>query len=171
MAGITVEVQDAQLTARIADLQSGIADASPLMRVWGEIAQQSIDENFDVGGRPQHWQPLAAATINKRIKGRTNLTRLATKNLQSRNPFKVTFLRPLVGTGTLKKVTVKPAKNTVEIGSNPSAKAYAAIHQFGGQAGRGRKVTIPARPYILLQTEDEQEMRQEALIYLRKIAS
>ena len=25
---------------------------------------------------------------------------------------------------------------------------YAAIHQFGGPAGRGRKVIIPARPYL-----------------------
>ncbi|MBN0437970.1 phage virion morphogenesis protein, partial [Pseudomonas aeruginosa] len=26
--------------------------------------------------------------------------------------------------------------------------SYAAIQQLGGQAGRGRKVTIPARPYL-----------------------
>ena len=31
------------------------------------------------------------------------------------------------------------------IGSN---KKYAAIHHLGGKAGRGRKVTIPARPYL-----------------------
>lgn len=33
----------------------------------------------------------------------------------------------------------------VEIGS---ALEYAAIHQLGGTAGRGRTVTIPARPYL-----------------------
>ncbi|HBO4159162.1 TPA: phage virion morphogenesis protein, partial [Pseudomonas aeruginosa] len=32
-----------------------------------------------------------------------------------------------------------------QIGSNLS---YAPIQQLGGQAGRGRKVTIPARPYL-----------------------
>ena len=26
--------------------------------------------------------------------------------------------------------------------------AYALIHELGGQAGRGRSVTIPARPYL-----------------------
>lgn len=26
--------------------------------------------------------------------------------------------------------------------------AYAAIHEYGGQAGRGKKVTIPKRPYV-----------------------
>lgn len=29
-----------------------------------------------------------------------------------------------------------------------AGKVYAAIHQFGGQAGRGRKTTIPARPFM-----------------------
>ena len=31
------------------------------------------------------------------------------------------------------------------VGSN---KVYAAIHQFGGNAGRDKKVQIPARPYL-----------------------
>lgn len=32
-----------------------------------------------------------------------------------------------------------------EVGTN---RVYARIHQLGGKAGRGRKVTIPARPYL-----------------------
>ena len=39
----------------------------------------------------------------------------------------------------------------VEVGSNL---IYAAIHQFGGQAGRGRKVTIPARPFLGIGRRD-----------------
>lgn len=35
--------------------------------------------------------------------------------------------------------------DTLAPGSN---KPYAAIHHLGGQAGRGKKVTIPARPYL-----------------------
>ena len=38
---------------------------------------------------------------------------------------------------------------TIGAGAGKSA-AYAAIQQFGGQAGRGKKVTIPARPYLPL---------------------
>ncbi|MCB1397261.1 MAG: phage virion morphogenesis protein [Rhodobacteraceae bacterium] len=41
---------------------------------------------------------------------------------------------------------------TVKIGSNM---VYAAIHQVGGQAGRNRAVTIPARPYLGLSDADE----------------
>ena len=48
------------------------------------------------------------------------------------------------------------------IGSN---KEYAAIHQFGGMAGRGRKVEIPARPYLPLTTDGDlqPEAREEVL--------
>ncbi|OAI12803.1 hypothetical protein A1507_18730 [Methylomonas koyamae] len=43
----------------------------------------------------------------------------------------------------------------VRAGSGPSAK-YAAIHQLGGDAGRGHKAKIPARPFLpfILQGKD-----------------
>jgi phage virion morphogenesis protein len=36
---------------------------------------------------------------------------------------------------------------------------YAAIHQFGGQAGRHHATTIPARPYIGLSPERVEKLR------------
>lgn len=48
---------------------------------------------------------------------------------------------------------------TVRVGSNL---VYAAIHQQGGKAGRGRKVTIPARPYLGLSDADRDAV--EALV-------
>lgn len=42
-------------------------------------------------------------------------------------------------------ISTKVGNDFAQIGSN---KKYAAIHHLGGQAGRGRKVTIPARPYL-----------------------
>ncbi|MDR0666778.1 MAG: phage virion morphogenesis protein [Campylobacteraceae bacterium] len=39
----------------------------------------------------------------------------------------------------------KVAKEKVVVGTNLE---YAAIHQFGGMAGRGKKVKIPARPFL-----------------------
>lgn len=35
---------------------------------------------------------------------------------------------------------------------------YAGIHQFGGMAGRGRKVRIPARPYLARNTAGGMEL-------------
>lgn len=42
-------------------------------------------------------------------------------------------------------ISTQVGNDFARIGSN---KPYAAIHHLGGQAGRGRKVTIPARPYL-----------------------
>ncbi|SAY50891.1 phage virion morphogenesis protein [Neisseria weaveri] len=42
-------------------------------------------------------------------------------------------------------ISTKVGNDFAQIGSN---KKYAAIHHLGGQAGSGRKVTIPARPYL-----------------------
>ena len=39
----------------------------------------------------------------------------------------------------------------VEVGTNV---VYAAIQQFGGRAGKGRRVTIPARPYLGVNEHD-----------------
>jgi hypothetical protein len=37
---------------------------------------------------------------------------------------------------------------TVHVGPGGAASAYAAIHEFGGYAGRHHKTYIPARPYV-----------------------
>ena len=47
--------------------------------------------------------------------------------------------------------TVTDGGRAVEVGSNV---LYAAIHQFGGRAGRGRRVTLPARPYLGIDDRD-----------------
>lgn len=44
-----------------------------------------------------------------------------------------------------RSITTRADRDQAQIGSNLT---YAAIQQLGGQAGRGRKVTIPARPYL-----------------------
>ena len=58
-----------------------------------------------------------------------------------------------------------------------AARPYARIHQLGGKAGRGRKVTIPARPYLpftpdfKLQPEAEKALLQTAMDHLRRAAA
>lgn len=48
---------------------------------------------------------------------------------------------------------LKPALNEID-----SSLPYAAIHQLDGQAGRGRKVTITARPFLGINIQDETEI-------------
>ena len=47
--------------------------------------------------------------------------------------------------------TVTDGGRAVEVGSNV---IYAAIHQFGGRAGRGRKAKLPPRPYLGIDERD-----------------
>ena len=55
--------------------------------------------------------------------------------------------------GTLRSsITHVVRGDGVDIGSNL---VYARIHQLGGQAGRGRKVTLPARPFLGIDDRDE----------------
>mgnify|MGYP003561121444 CR=1 FL=1 len=81
-------------------------------------------DSRDPYGNP--WQRLAASTLRKR---------------------RGTSAQILVDTGTLRRqsVTYRAAANSVELGSNL---AYAAIHQFGGRAGRNRSTAIPRRAYL-----------------------
>jgi phage gpG-like protein len=68
-----------------------------------------------------------------------------------------------IGHGTLrsswKQKKAKRVSGGVEghvLSSGPGS-VYSAIHEFGGQAGRGHSVHIPARPYVAPAVEKERD--------------
>ena len=65
------------------------------------------------------------------------------------------------------KNSVKSAADgtMVAVGSNL---AYARIHQKGGKAGRGKKVTIPARPYLGVSDSDRREVERLTAKFLEE---
>ena len=65
--------------------------------------------------------------------------------------------KPLVDHGILRgSITHQAHPGSVDVGTNL---VYAAIHQFGGEAGRkSHRVTIDARPYLGLSPDDETEV-------------
>jgi len=100
----------------------------------GNYMMGSIEDNFQREGRPDTWEKLSAATLAKKGPGR--------KILQDSN-----LLRQSVG--------FQAFADKVQLGSNL---VYAAIQHFGGDAGRNKAVYIPARPYLLIHTDDEKEI-------------
>ena len=62
-----------------------------------------------------------------------------------------------------KQITIQYNNESAIIGSN---KVYAAIHQLGGQAGKNKKVTIPARPYLQLSNDSLNEILNYSKQYL-----
>ena len=55
-------------------------------------------------------------------------------------------------------ITGKAGNSYARIGSN---KVYAAIHHLGGKAGRNKKVRIPARPYLPMNSDGKLQHRAE----------
>ena len=74
---------------------------------------------------------------------------------------------PLVDTENLmNSITSYYDNNVAEVGTN---EPYAAIHQFGGKAGRGRKVDIPARPFLVFTPQDEDDILEDVQAYFRSV--
>lgn len=74
---------------------------------------------------------------------------------------------PLVDTENLMgSITSRYNNDSAEVGTN---EPYAAIHQFGGMAGLGRKVKIEARPFLVLTQQDKDDILEDAQEYFRSI--
>ncbi|STZ75560.1 phage virion morphogenesis protein [Bergeriella denitrificans] len=71
--------------------------------------------------------------------------------------------KPLVDTGALRGSITELADNdTALVGTNL---VYAAIHNFGGMAGRGKKVRIPQREFLTLTGQDKQDLMDDVQDY------
>ncbi|MDR0576465.1 MAG: phage virion morphogenesis protein [Candidatus Accumulibacter sp.] len=120
--------------AKLARLQRRISDTAPLMAGAAVALRKLTEEAFEregvVGG--ESWKPLALSTIRQREKKGT----WPGKKLQSKEWGAGGMLSSLSATHTATAATVSVGKK------------YSAIHQFGGMAGRGRKVEIPVRTFL-----------------------
>lgn len=68
------------------------------------------------------------------------------------------------------RITHQADAQSVAIGMNENV-GIGAIHQFGGKAGRGRKVKIPARPFLPIkarQVDLPTEWRAEVLTIVQR---
>lgn len=126
------------------DLKVALKDIGMSMVV---ATQRRFEAETDSTGRP--WRPLSAATLASRAGGRlyTRRGRLTARATRLMNSGRI--LRN--SNRLFASINHQLDARGVEIGSNL---VYARIHQLGGQAGRGRKVTIPARPYLGLNQAD-----------------
>lgn len=142
MAGafLQVEIRDEEVRDMLTRLMSRVGDLTPVMRDIGEVVQESVQRNFEEHRAPDGsaWQPLAESTKKQRKK-------------LGRDEDDILILnRILMGS-----IHPKAEKDRVVVGTDI---VYAAIHQFGGSAGRGRSVSIPKRPFLGVRDEDWDEI-------------
>lgn len=137
MAGSAIIYQQsgALVNSKMQEIAARFGSAQPALEIIGETLTASVMRNFEKGGRPDGWEPLAEATLAVKKGGSI-----------------------LVGKGhaggLLGSIHYQAEETVVYVGTD---KIYGAIHQFGGMAGPGRKVEIPQREYLLVQPEDEEE--------------
>lgn len=160
---ITITVESAAVEAALDRLARAARDLRPAMRDIGGLLEKETDANFRAQGRP-HWKPLSQATILNRLMGKTKdgKSKGIASVLRKDGDLRPAARRKLEGglailqdTGVLRgSIRVYSDKSSVTIGAARvmtkagSPLEYAAIHQFGGMAGRNRKVRIPARPFL-----------------------
>jgi phage virion morphogenesis protein len=162
MAGCRIQVEGgAELSAALRQAAHRAEHLKPAWEECGEVMLRSVFETFQAEGRPQPWKPLADATVLQRLGG-------ARKAFTKKGQYKASAVKKLGRMkilqvsgergGLLGSVVYTTADSFLEIGS---VKVYAAIHQYGGEAGRrSARVQIPARPYLVVQPEDEVVMAQ-----------
>ena len=152
---IIITIESSALEAALDRLARAARDLRPAMRDIGGLLEKETDDNFRAQGRPR-WKPLSQATILNRLMGKTRdgKSKGIASILRKDGNLRASAQRKLDGglvilqdSGDLRDSIEAhyPSPASLIIGS---PKKYAAIHQFGGMAGRGKKVRIPARPFI-----------------------
>jgi phage gpG-like protein len=164
MAGVTCKVADQKVVQVIQGLANRLRNMKPALRIVGQILRTSVVRNFEEGGRPSRWKE------SKRASAEGGLT--------------------LSDTGRLRNsIHAKVFSNQVQVGTNV---VYAAIQHFGGSTAPHtifakpgsalfwpgakhpvKKVNhpgskIPARPFMMIQTEDWDEVKSALNDYAMK---
>ncbi|MEC5207398.1 phage virion morphogenesis protein [Vogesella perlucida] len=133
---VSITVDDSQLQAALARLESSVLDMTPAMRKIAGTLAHVVEENLEAEGRPR-WTP------SQRASSEGGVTLQQTGRLAS-------------------SIVTDYDAASVVIGSNAE---YARIHQLGGKAGRGHSVELPARPYLPVTADgDLQPEASEAVL-------
>ena len=127
---IEIKIDNKEVLTRLQELASRGENLRPLMKNIAGIMATATEDNFKDEGRPDKWVDLSETTKKQRQK----IGKYPGQILQ-------------VSGQLASSVSTAYDDNSAVIGSNL---AYAAIHQLGGQAGKNKKTTIPARPYLKL---------------------
>ena len=144
---IEIKIDNKDVDRKLLELAQKSENLRPLMKNIAGIFASATEENFKNEGRPDKWTELSEATKKQRIK-------------QKKWPGQI-----LQVSGQLaSSISTQYDDESAVIGSNLD---YAAIHQLGGQAGKNKKVEIPARPYLKLTDDDFNEILDATEQYLK----
>jgi len=163
VAGLTFKIEGRRFNRDLSRVERRLGNLRPFFAQVGELVVASVQRNFEVGGRPQKWPPVKAATIRGQwLRG--NAARKRKRQIRGQTGgFTAGYKRfaagkkTLIRTGRLlRSIHFRATGRHVMVGTRVK---YAAVHNFGGKTGRGGKTTIPQRRFLMLQREDKTEIQ------------
>jgi phage virion morphogenesis protein len=131
MTAITITLDDAALRHTLDKLSAHIENMDAVMDDIGAAMVQNILLNLG-DGKQYDGMPMAPLKRPRRRQGRGRFGDTPLNDTRQH---------------IYNKITHTFDAHSVAIGMNEEVN-IGALHQFGGQAGRGRKTTIPARPFL-----------------------
>jgi phage virion morphogenesis protein len=171
----TITVEDESAKAVLKALSDRVGNLRPVLQTIGEEIVERTKRRFDTSTDPagSPWKPNSAVTLGlftssllgqkSKVKKDGSLNASGARALANK--------KPLIGESQdlRRQFTIEAGATSLQVGSTPK---YAAIQQFGGKAGRGHKVTIPARPFLpihqdgTLYLDDKSQILQSLNAYL-----
>ena len=159
---IRLEIHDEELQKTLRDLSKKAADIRTPLKRSGVHMMSSFDKNFKQEGRPQKWKPLQPNTVAARRKqsskilqdkgllrmsvlsksGKGNIYRLTKDSLAMGSSLKIA---PYHQRGT-KPYVIRPKRKPLLRFKTTKGWVFARIVHHPG---------LPARPFVLIQDEDE----------------
>lgn len=146
----------------------------PIMRSIRQVMVPSIRRNFEEGGRPEPWEPLSDATIEMRTRGDGGDQTLVRTGTLARvasqiNIWTVTQTTGMIldlpekawygkvqqsGYGGMGALVRKHGGNVAKASAEHTANLLGALKSGTSITGSGGGVNIPARPFLVFQDED-----------------
>lgn len=165
MTTFTITVQDEQVRAALKALASRVQNMQPVLATIGHDIVERTQHRFETSSGPDGtpWKPNSAATLDMLAARLGKSYRKKGGDLNSKGAARIAGKKPLIGESKhlMSSFSFRATPKDLTVASSM---AYAAIQQFGGKAGRGHKVTIPARPFLPVHQDGTLYPQEQALI-------
>ena len=149
MTAFDVTIRDAAAQAVLDQLAQRATNLRPALLEIGEDILAITKGAFATSTSPwgERWAPNTEATILAHLAKFSGSYSKRTGRITAAGSRRTINKKPLIGETRSLSTTIysRVDGNTLTVGS---PMLYAAIHQFGGPAGKGKKVEIPARPFL-----------------------
>lgn len=170
MAGTRIVFKLDSLRRFLGKLSGRMKEPGPFLEVVGSIIRGSVIRNFEVGGRPVRWKPLSALTVSRRGASGPILRRQGMAGgLMGSINYQVMDDKLMVGTNkvyaAIHHFGAKQGEFGTVVARVPAHERVTEKHGTVKVKAHDRKMQvpwgdIPERPFLLVQEEDEVEIKE-----------